>query len=71
MLYYIKIAFFKEIKANGTLKEKDVFQTPEGADLSRILGLTRGLVARDYSDENIKKILGLNFLRVFKEVWGE
>jgi len=29
------------------------------------------MIARGYSDEDIKKILGLNFLRVFKEVWGK
>ncbi|MBD3173429.1 hypothetical protein GF326_13280, partial [Candidatus Bathyarchaeota archaeon] len=32
---------------------------------------TMGLVARGYSDQEIKKILGLNFLRLFKKVWGE
>jgi len=31
---------------------------------------TMGLVARGYSDQEIKKILGLNFLRLFKRVWG-
>ena len=31
---------------------------------------TRGLVSRGYSDEEIKGILGGNFLRVFKEVVG-
>lgn len=32
--------------------------------------ITRGLVARGYSDEEIGKILGGNFLRVFQEVVG-
>lgn len=32
--------------------------------------ITRGLVSRDYSDSEIKGILGENFLRVFKEVCG-
>lgn len=32
--------------------------------------ITRGLVARGYSDEEIKGILGENFLRVFKEICG-
>jgi membrane dipeptidase len=31
--------------------------------------LTRGLVDRGYSDEEIAKILGGNFLRLFEEVW--
>jgi len=30
--------------------------------------ITRGLVARGYTDEDIEKILGGNNLRVFKEV---
>jgi membrane dipeptidase len=43
---------------------------PEGtenmwADLPNV---TRGLVARGYSDEEIKKILGGNILRVFAKV---
>ena len=33
--------------------------------------LTKGLVARGYSDIEAKKILGLNFLRLFKRVWRE
>ena len=32
--------------------------------------ITKGLVSREYSDNEIMKILGCNFLRVFKEVWG-
>lgn len=32
--------------------------------------LTRGLVAKGYSDEAIRKIMGGNFVRVFKEVVG-
>lgn len=30
---------------------------------------TMGLVARGYSDQEVKKILGLNFLELFKQVW--
>jgi membrane dipeptidase len=32
--------------------------------------LTRGLIRRGYSDEDILKILGGNWLRVFRDVWG-
>jgi membrane dipeptidase len=37
-------------------------------DASRMLNLTRGLVRRGYTDKDINKILGSNFLRVFKNV---
>jgi membrane dipeptidase len=38
---------------------------------TKLLNLTRGLVARGYGDDEIRKILGGNFLRVFETVWGE
>ncbi|MBU2513577.1 dipeptidase [bacterium] len=31
--------------------------------------ITQGLLDRGFDDESIRKILGLNFLRIFKEVW--
>ncbi|UCB47546.1 MAG: membrane dipeptidase, partial [Spirochaetota bacterium] len=31
--------------------------------------LTRGLLDRGYSESDVKKIMGENFLRLFKEVW--
>lgn len=31
--------------------------------------LTKGLLARSYSDQEIKKILGLNWVRLFEKVW--
>jgi len=37
-------------------------------DVTEIPNITRGLVAREYSDEEIEKILGGNFLNVFKRV---
>ncbi|MFH1153207.1 MAG: membrane dipeptidase [Pseudomonadota bacterium] len=39
-------------------------------DMTKVPNITRGLVARGYSDEDIPKILGGNWLRVFKEVVG-
>lgn len=41
---------------------------PEMNDLTKVPNITRGLVARGYSDQNIEKILGGNNLRLFKEV---
>ncbi len=38
--------------------------------LEHMPNLTKGLVARGYSDEEVKGILGGNFLRLFKKVWS-
>ena len=38
-------------------------------DVSKLPNLTKALVARGYSDQEIEKILGGNFLRVIKRVW--
>lgn len=44
---------------------------PEGLERhTELLNFTRGLVSRGYSDTEIKKILGGNFLRVFEDVWN-
>ena len=46
------------------------FEPPEGLDRhTKMQNLTRGLVSRGYSDEEIRKILGGNFLRLFESVW--
>jgi membrane dipeptidase len=43
---------------------------PAGIDgFEKIPNVTRGLVARGYSDDVIRKVLGGNFLRVFRQVW--
>jgi membrane dipeptidase len=48
-----------------------VTQTLRGFDDYRDMpNITRGLVARGYTDEQIAGILGGNFLRVFEEVCG-
>lgn len=44
---------------------------PEGLDdASRMPLLTEGLVKRGYSETAIRQILGENYLRVFRQVWG-
>lgn len=46
-----------------------VFGLPRGLkDCSMVPNITKELVARGYSDEDIKKILGGNFMRVFHRV---
>jgi membrane dipeptidase len=32
--------------------------------------ITEALVVRGYSDQDVEKILGGNFLRVFEKIWG-
>jgi membrane dipeptidase len=44
-------------------------QPPVGLeDVSKMPNVTRGLVSRGYSEDEIVKILGGNFLRVFRDV---
>jgi len=38
-------------------------------DISKTPNLTEGLSERGYTERNIKKILGENFIRIFKKVW--
>ena len=46
-----------------------VHRMPEGIDdCSLMPNITEGLVTRGYSDDDIKKILGGNFMRVFRQV---
>lgn len=48
-----------------------IYDWPEGIDtVSKWPNITRGLVDRGYSDDDIAKIIGGNFLRVFEEVIG-
>lgn len=47
-----------------------ISDVPQGLeDVSRLPNLTRRLSERGYSEENIRKILGGNHLRVLKSVW--
>lgn len=46
--------------------------TPQGLeDVTCMPRITEGLLHRGYSQSDIAAILGGNFLRVFREVWGE
>jgi membrane dipeptidase len=45
---------------------------PEGIGTPKDLpNLTKGLIDRGYAPEDVKKILGENWMRVFRQVWGE
>lgn len=44
---------------------------PEGIETPQTLqNLTAALVKRGYSDDDVRKVLGLNLMRVYREVWG-
>jgi len=46
------------------------FYFPEGIEMpDKLSNLSGGLLKRGYSEEDVKKILGLNLVRVFEEVW--
>lgn len=63
-------AHFPELFKGKTSQFDKVFSTKglEDASLAK-LNLIRGLVARGYSDNDIEKILGLNWIRVLKQVF--
>ena len=42
----------------------------ELSDFTGVPLITAGLLSRGYSDEAIADIMGLNWLRVWEEVWG-
>jgi membrane dipeptidase len=59
------------LRPKGGYFERSVFTTESGYDERALWpNLTKGLVAHGYSDSDIEKILGLNFLRVYREVFG-
>ncbi|MER8779282.1 dipeptidase [Mesorhizobium sp. M0977] len=47
------------------------YNPPEIETPEMLLGMTKGLLRRGYKEQDVRKILGLNWLRVFREVWGE
>lgn len=60
---------FPEVYGRGPTEEYDPF--PAGVDRhTKLPNLTRALVERGFDDDEIAKILGGNWLRVFDEVWG-
>lgn len=48
-----------------------IYEWPKGiSTVTEVPNITRGLVARGYSDEDVAKIMGGNLMRVFEEVLG-
>jgi membrane dipeptidase len=47
------------------------YHYPEGIETPRTMRtLTRGLVARGFDETTIRRLYGLNLLRVYRDVWG-
>lgn len=59
---------YPDVYGRGPIDHYEPF--PDGIERhTKLETLTQGLIARGYSDDEIKKILGENFLRVFEDVW--
>ena len=68
--YYTK--FYWETKTKLLYNSPWFFETVFNADLKRVdqyVNIARGLVGIGFGDEDIRKILGGNYLRVLKQVW--
>lgn len=68
--YYTK--FYWETKTKLLYNSPWYFETVFNKDLKRVdqyINIVRGLVAFGVNDEDINKILGQNYIRVFNEVW--
>jgi membrane dipeptidase len=68
-----KALYIQRVEA-GTWNPRDYgpppWHYPEGIEMpDQLPNLTAGLLSRGYSDDDVKKILGLNLIRIFKEVW--
>lgn len=62
----------QSLRQNGFRHEHavDVTQTLDGfSDYRDLVNVTRGLVARGCTDEQVRNVLGGNVLRVFEEMW--
>jgi len=58
-----------EVYGRGPIEEYEPF--PTGVERhTKLETLTHGLIDRGYSDTEIRKILGENFVRVFETVWS-
>jgi membrane dipeptidase len=63
------VDLLRQIWAGTPVADMEFIYPNDFDSLAKFPNLTRGLVARGYSDEEIRKILGGNFLRIFQEVW--
>lgn len=76
--YFVRCEYELHLQAMGTVPRNPEALMSSGPapprgleDASKTVNITRGLVARGYSDQEIEKILGGNYLRIFERVFGE
>jgi membrane dipeptidase len=70
--------FSKTLTWGGTMAQADrvavgksVWPMPYAvSDSAQMAQVTEGLAKRGYRDEDIQKVLGLNWLRYFQKIWG-
>ena len=68
--HFVKVAGIEHVGIGADL-DSCMIPTPEGIDSVRDYPkLTEGLVQRGYSDDDVERIMGGNFLRVFASVRG-
>jgi len=58
-----------EMRPPQDVYNRDTWYAKGIQSISQMPNITRGLVARGYSDQEISKILGGNFLNLFEKVW--
>jgi membrane dipeptidase len=64
--YEASVKLHPEIQSGWAYEEKRIHDLTEVKDLPN---LTRAMVVAGFTDDEIRKVLGLNFMRVFKHVW--
>src|SRR5687767_9094641 len=65
--YAASVKLHPEIQSGWAYEEKRIHDLTEVKDLPN---LTRAMVVAGFTDDEIRKVLGLNFMRVFEHVWG-
>ena len=61
-----KLAFPAHAMSEGVGRTVQDFE-----DISKLPNLVAGLKSRGWSEEELDKVLGANWLRVYKQIWGE
>ncbi|MFH1485292.1 MAG: membrane dipeptidase [Chloroflexota bacterium] len=65
------LSFYDQFKLPEDIYGKPPWPWPKGIEtIERFPDLTQKLLERGYSEEDTKKVLGGNFMRVFRDVWG-